>query len=510
MKLQILSILISLSLFLSSCSSPSPGDVLDVAVSQEPPTFDVHVNSSQVARLVMTGNVFEQLVTLDSQGRPVPELCSSFESLDDCRSWVFHLRDDVLFHNGRVMTSEDVVFSLNRWIDYNSSVRTMVGEARFQAVDEHTVRIDADRSMLLLPEMMAASPQSAVVYAREMLSTLDGDGLVTQYIGTGPYMVQEWRRGESITLVRFDDYCAYGGPMDGLAGRKNAYIPTIVYHFVPDAFARTSGCESGRYMFINDLMSDDVRRLSHDEDLVVSLGDEAGSLVILFNKRQGPASRQYIRSAINTAVDLDVVMAACYGDSGYVMHPDYMESGQRLWHVSDEEPRYDIGDKEAAARMLEENGYDGTPVRILSSNLSNMDRSAIALAQELEEAGFVVDLVIVDWATMMAYRSDPAMWDVCITAMTMVPVPTLKLFLSPDYAGWSDDEQLQSMMEQLSSCTSLEEAQEIWAQIQDYCYDYLPVIVCGHYQSGYLYSADLVDVDEYYGFHFYNSRIVSS
>ena len=83
MKLQILSILLSLSLFLSSCSSPSPGDVLDVAVSQEPPTFDVHVNSSQVARLVMTGNVFEQLVTLDSQGRPVPELCSSFESLDD-------------------------------------------------------------------------------------------------------------------------------------------------------------------------------------------------------------------------------------------------------------------------------------------------------------------------------------------------------------------------------------------------------------------------------------------
>ena len=459
MKLQILSILLSLSLFLSSCSSPSPGDVLDVAVSQEPPTFDVHVNSSQVARLVMTGNVFEQLVTLDSQGRPVPELCSSFESLDECRSWVFHLRDDVLFHNGRVMTSEDAVLSLNRWIDYNSSVRTMVGEARFQAVDEHTVRIDADRSMLLLPEMMAASPQSAVVYAREMLSTLDGDGLVTQYIGTGPYMVQEWRRGE---------------------------------------------------MFINDLMSDDVRRLSRDEDLVVSLGDEAGSLVILFNKRQGPASRQYIRSAINTAVDLDVVMAACYGDSGYVMHPDYMESGQRLWHVSDEEPRYDIGDKEAAARMLEENGYDGTPVRILSSNLSNMDRSAIALAQELEEAGFVVDLVIVDWATMMAYRSDPAMWDVCITAMTMVPVPTLKLFLSPDYAGWSDDEQLQSMMEQLSSCTSLEEAQEIWAQIQDYCYDYLPAIVCGHYQSGYLYSADLVDVDEYYGFHFYNSRIVSS
>ncbi len=501
-------LLLSLMFLLSSCSLQNDAQVLDVAVSQEPPTFDVHVNSSQVARLVMTGNVFEQLVTLDGEGRPVPELCDSFESSDDCFSWTFHLRDDVLFHNGRTMTSEDVVLSLNRWLDYCSSARTMLGDARFWAPDETSVRIDADHPILLLPYMMAASPQSAVIYAREMLSSLDGDGLVTQYIGTGPYMVKEWMRGEYISLVRFDDYCAYGGEMDGLAGYKHAYIPRIVYHFVPDAFARTAGCESGRYLFMNDLMSDDVERLEKRDDLVVSRGDEAGSLVLLFNKREGLASNGYIRTAVNTAVDLDVVMAACYGDSGYVMHPDYMESSQVLWSVTDHDDRYDVGDKDAARRILEENGYDGTPLRILTSNLSNMDRSALALAQELEAAGFATELVVVDWATMMAYRSDPAKWDVCVTAMTMVPVPTLKLFLSPDYAGWSDDARLQGMMEDLSSCTSIGEAQDLWAEIQDYCYDYLPAIVCGHYQSGYLYSADLVGVDEFYGFHFYNSRIL--
>ena len=494
---------------LTSCSSADAGSTLRVALSQEPPTMDVHVNSSQTARYIMAGNVFERLVTLDSEGHAVPELCQSFESENDCRSWIFHLRKGVLFHNGREMTSEDAVLSLNRWIEYNSSVSTMLDGARFYAVDDYTLRIDAETSILFLPDMMAGSPQSAVIYAREMLSTLDQDGLITQYIGTGPYTVSKWDRGVSVTLERFDSYCPYGGQMDGLAGYKHAYIPEIIYYFVPDSFARTAGCESGQYHFINDMMNDDVPRLLKNDELVVSRGPEAGSFVLLLNKREGLMSRQYARTALNTALDLDVVMAACYGSGGYTMHPNYMESGQKLWVSSADEPRYDVSDKEAARKILDDNGYSGQPVRILSSNLSNMDKSALALADELEKAGFETEVTIADWAAMMAWRSDPSRWDVCITAMTQVPVPSLKLFLSPDYAGWSDDETLQQMMASFSSCTSADEARELWLEIQDYCYDYLPAIVCGHYQSGYLYRKELTGVNENYGFYFFNSMLNS-
>lgn len=497
---------IFLAFLLVSCSSgQDDGTVLDIALSQEPPTLDVHVNSSLSVRCMMAGNVFERLVTLDSDGRAVPELCSSFYSENNAQSWVFKLRKGVLFHNGREMTGDDVTASLNRWIEYNSSVSSMLDGARFVQTDRYTVRIDASQPILFLPDMMAASPQSAVIYAREMLDSLDSDGLVTEYIGTGPYRFDSWARGQYVKLVRFDSYCAYGDGMDGLAGRKNAFIGTLVYHFVPDAFARTAGCETGLYDFINDMMSDDEERLSRNPDLVVSRGEEAGSVVLLFNKRDGIAKEQYIRSAVNTALDLDVLMAACYGNGGYVMHSDYMESGQKLWAVDRNDPRYDINDKEGARRILEENGYDGSAIRILSSNLSNLDRLAVALQSELEKAGFNTELTVVDWATMMDYRSDSSRWDICITAMAQVPIPSLKLFLSPDYAGWSDDETLQRMMEDFSRSLATEEAQEKWRAIQDYCYDYLPAIVCGHYLSGYLYSASLENVDESYGFYFYNS-----
>ena len=467
----LLSLMLLTCLF-TSCSGEDSGSTLRVALSQEPPTMDVHVNSSQTARYIMAGNVFERLVTLDSEGRAVPELCQSFESVNDSRSWIFHLRKGVLFHNGREMTSEDAVLSLNRWIEYNSSVSTMLKGARFYAVDDYTLRIDAETSILFLPDMMAGSPQSAVIYAREMLSTLDQDGLITQYIGTGPYTVSKWDRGVSVTLERFDFYCPYGGQMDGLAGYKHAYIPEIIYYFVPDSFARTAGCESGQYHFINDMMNDDVPRLLKNDELVVSRGPEAGSFVLLLNKREGLIE-------------------------------------QKLWVSSAQEPRYDVNDKEAARKILEDNGYSGQPVRILSSNLSNMDKSALALADELEKAGFETEVTIVDWAAMMAWRSDPSRWDVCITAMTQVPVPSLKLFLSPDYAGWSDDENLQQMMASFSSCASADEARALWLEIQDYCYDYLPAIVCGHYQSGYLYRKELTGVNENYGFYFFNSMLNS-
>ena len=509
MKKYLFLLLIVPILLFSSCSADKEIDTLDIALSQEPPVFDVHVNSSQSARIIMAGNVFERLVTLDGRGEAVCELADSFYSLDDNRSWVFVLRKGVLFHNGEEMTSLDAVLSLNRWLDYNVSASSMLSGARFYAVDDYTVRIDSPSPALFLPQLMAASPQSAVIYSHRMFDTLDDDGLITEYIGTGPYRFVQWKKGESLSLTRFEDYCPYGGEMDGLAGYKHAYIRNLVYWFVPDSFARTAGCETGRYLFINEVMNDDIPRLEKNSSLVVSRKEEAGSLVLLLNKREGLCTQQYIRTAVNLALDLDTVMAACYGSGGYVMHPDYMESQQKLWAVTDDEPRYDAGDKEGAGKILEENGYDGSVVRILTSNLSNMDKSALAVKSELEKAGFACEVIVVDWATMMEYRSDSSRWDICVTAMTQVPVPSLKLFLSPDYAGWSDDSRLAEMMGKLNESRTLDEASMLWKEIQSYCYDYLPAIVCGHYQSGNLYRKELSGVIEYYGFYFYNATVRS-
>lgn len=187
------------------------------------------------------------------------------------------------------------------------------------------------------------------------------------------------------------------------------------------------------------------------------------------------------------------------------MNPSYMEEWQKTWLVDGLEKYHNINDKNKAKEILEENDYSNEVFTILSSNLSNMDKSALFIKSELEKIGMKVEVIIVDWSTMMAYRNDADKYDLCITAMTSVPVPSLKLFYDPEYAGWSDDEYLQELLGHLNSSQTIEEALDIWNTLQLYSFEYLPVIVAGHYNSGYLYRKELKGVIENNGFYFYNA-----
>lgn len=506
---KLLSFILLAILILSSCSQEKTDDTIEAAVSQEPVTLDVMKNSSRISRVIMTGNVFERVVTLSEDGSPAGELATDFYMSDDALSWTFDLRSGVKFHNGDIMDASDAAISLNRWIDNFGSARKLVGDARFEVVDDDTIRIQASHPILLLPDMMAGGSYSAVVMPKEVFESVDELGFLTEYIGTGPYCFDSWAQGQNIKLRRFDDYVPYGDPeseMDGLSGYKHAYVENIVYNFIPDAMTRLVGVQTGQYHFDDDIVSNDLSGVERDKNLVVTHSGEEGSLMLIFNKKEGICSDNEIRKAINTALDLSELNAVRHGSTGYVLHPNYMESAQSEWLVEGLDSYYAHNDREKARDMLARAGYDGSAVRILTSNSSGMDKSAVALSEQLKSIGMNTELIITDWAGMMSLRNNPAAYDIFITAMTSVPLPSLKLFLDPSYAGWSSDEQLQEYMTALNKATSKSEAISIWQEAQRYCYEYLPAIVAGHYLAGYLYREEVVGIDEEYGFYFYNSR----
>ncbi len=506
MKKIIILLLLSL-LLLISCTAKEEKTILNVAISQEPPTFDVNKNSSLSSRMIIVGNVLEKALTLDSKGNVVPELCESYEMSTDAKSFTFKLREKVYFHDETELTSLEAVNSLNRWVESYAAANKAFGKSRFQVVDKYTFRVDFNSPYALLPQTMASSPQAAVIMSQKSLDSVDANGFLKEFIGTGPYRFDAWSLGQSVTLSSYEKYSPYGGDMDGLAGRKESNFEQIVYHFVPDATTRTLGLITGEYDFINDVMNDDIPRLRENKDLNIYRGSEAGSFVLVFNKAEGICSNQYIREAINTAVDFDQILASCYGSGGYTLHPNYMENEQVEWRVDNLEQYYNQKDLEKSKEILKTNGYDGTPIRILSPNLSNMDKSAVALQSELKKIGIKSELIITDWATFMNYRKDKSKYDIYITALTTVPTPALKLFLDPAYPGWSDDTQLQAMMNSFNTAISYEESYKIWENIQHYCYEYLPAIVLGHYLSGYGWNTKLENVNTFMGFYFWNSKL---
>lgn len=475
-------------------------DILHIAVTQQAPSLDLHKNSSLVARQMCDGTVWEKLVTLNSNAEAVPELCESYDISEDGRTITFRLRTGVKFHDGSEMTADDVVASMNRWIEGFSSAGTMVGEARFEKVDDTTVQIVGEAPLILLPAMIAGSAQPASITTAAACANEDDNGFMKDYIGTGPYKFVEWKQDQYVKLEKFDDYVAYGTegePMDGWCGYKAAPTKTLEFDIVPDQATGVAGLEAGQYDCIFGVKDDDYGRLEANPELTTTRS-QMGSIALVFNHKEGIASNQYFRTAVNTAIDCDEVLASCYG-GGYELGSCYMDAGQPFWNTDAGSEYYNQKDAEKAKQILAEGGYNGEPFRILVATLSSMDKMAIAMKSELEAIGIPVELNIVDWATLTDYRKDSSLYDMYITTFAEVPVPSLKLYYGVNYPGWSTDEKLQELFGAMTSAPTLDEAQATWVELQGYSWEYLPIICPGHYLGMFAWDKDLEGVNMYSG-----------
>lgn len=475
-------------------------ETLHIAVTQQAPSLDLHKNSSLIARQMCDGTVWEKLVTLNANAEAVPELCESYETSEDGTTITFHLRTGVKFHDGSEMTAEDVVASMNRWIGGFSSAATMVGEARFEKVDDTTVQIVGETPLILLPAMIAGSAQPASITTAAACENEDDNGFMIDYIGTGPYKFAEWRQDQYIRLEKFDEYTPYGTegePSDGWAGYKAAPTKVLEFDIVPDQATVTAGLEAGQYDCAFNITDDDYPRLEANPELSVTRS-QMGSVALVFNHKEGLGANQYFRTAVNLALDCDEVLTAAYG-SGYELGSCYMDAGQPFWNTDAGSKNYNQKDVERAKQLLAENGYNGEPFCILAPTLNNMDRMAIVMQSELEAVGIPVELITVDWATLTDYRKDSSRYDLYITSFAEVPVPSLKLYFGSSYPGWSDDATLAELFTAMTSASTLDEAKASWEELQAYSWEYLPIICPGHYLGMFAWDKDLTGVNMYSG-----------
>lgn len=526
---KVLSLLLAAMLTLSACSSsPEPGasatesgavpenatykETMHIAVTQQAPSLDLHKNSSLIARQICDGTVWEKLVTLNAKAEAVPELAENFESTNEGKTLTFTLRKGVKFHDGSEMTAEDVVASMNRWIGGFSSAAAMVGEARFVKVDDSTVKIESDGSLILLPAMIAGAAQPASITTAEACANEDTNGFLKDYIGTGPYRFAEWKQDQYIKLERFDDYAAYGTKgeaMDGWSGYKGAPTKILQFDLVSDQATEAAGLEAGQYDVGFNISYDDFARLENNPNLT-AVSSQMGSIAFIPNHKQGIASNQYFRTAVNTALDYDEILTAAYG-GGYELGSSYMDAGQPFWASNAGAEHYNKKDPEAAKKILDENGYKGETFTILVATLNKMDNMAIAIKSQLEKIGIPVELTVVDWATLTDYRKDPAKYDMYITTFAEVPVPSLKLYFGPEYPGWSNDEKLSTLFTEMTSAPTLEEAREKWEELQGYSWEYLPIICPGHYMGMFAWQKNVTGINMYSGGpKFWNAGIVES
>lgn len=222
---------------------------LRIGLSADVTTFDPHFVAAQ-PNLTAQHHVFEALVNIDERGRPVPGLATW--STPDPTTWEFRLRKGVKFHDGSELTADDVAFSLERPLNIKGSpggfatyVRPIVAK---QVVDRHTIRLKTATPYGAVPqdlsEVMIVSRQAAAQAAGEDFDS----GRAA--IGTGPYRLLRFARGDKIELARHEQYWGGRLPWD-----------KVTLHVMPSDPVRTAALLSGQIDAIEHVPTADLARL---------------------------------------------------------------------------------------------------------------------------------------------------------------------------------------------------------------------------------------------------------
>lgn len=444
-------------------TSAQAQSTITVAIAGEAQTFDPMLSTQDIVSQV-TQHFVETLFTFDSSWGVAPLLAAEMPEIsDDGTVYRITLREGVQFHDGSTMTADDVVASLERWMAVATRGRGIAD--RVTSVEatgplEVTISLSAPYSPLLA--LLAFSNSAAVVYPASIL----GETIET-IIGTGPYMIAEHEPDRFLQLVRFEGYSSRSEPSDGHAGARLQIPDEIRFVPVADQSTRVEGLVSGQFDFVPTLPTEALDRIEASAVAEPLLLAPFGWPVWVPNHKQGIMADVRIRQALQTALPIEDMLFAAFGDDDFFMVDGALFPEGWVWHNDAGTEHFNRNDAAAARAMLAEAGYDGSPLRVLTSRQFEIHYQMAEVARMgLEAAGFTVQLDVVDWATHGQRRNDPAIWDVFITHSPFLPDPSLTgLWLESAPGGWANAAKNDAFA-RFTAETDTAKRQEIFAELQ--------------------------------------------
>jgi peptide/nickel transport system substrate-binding protein len=289
---------------------------------------------------------------------------------------------------------------------------------------------------------------------------------------------------QRIRLERFPGYLARSESSDGASGRKQASYDSMMFVPVGEPAVRVAGVKRGEFHFAASIPNDEFARLQSDPEVTPRLNDMPFWLLGAFNHRAGMMTNKKIRQAFQAALDLEAVMRGVYGDRRFWrISASLVPDGHPLW--TDAGKEYLNQRNPARARqLLAEGGYKGEPVRWLTTmEYADFGTAAQVAKPMLERAGFVVDLQLTDWATLISRRARPELWDVFVTSDALAPEPALLLSLQPTWPGWYDNRDMGAMLTLLRRYADPKARRNLWARMQRLWYEDAASIKFGDFYS---------------------------
>ncbi|WP_152534527.1 ABC transporter substrate-binding protein [Martelella sp. AD-3] len=452
--------------------------------------------------------IYDVLFALDENFEVQPQMAESVDVSDDDLVYTITLRDGLTFHDGSPVTAEDAVASLQRWGKVDGLGKIMFSKMdSIEATDDKTLVITmAEPWAQVLPAIGKISSNIPVIMPKRLAEQDPGDP-VTEPVGSGPYrlLVDEWVPGSIAPYEKFEGYVPRDEPASMAAGGKVAGFDRIEIVNIPDTATAIDALLAGEIDWMEEVPADMLPLFEGQNEAVAEPALQSGnSLQLVVNHLNPPFDNPKIRHALQLALEQEPFMQAMNGDN-----TDLYEICAAVFFCNTpfesdvNTDRVLTRDVEAAKALLAEAGYDGTPVHIMHvTDIAGQDAAYSVLKPMLEEAGFVVDEQIADWATVSTRRAskEPVAdggWNLFFTGWGYVDQinPMTNVYVAgacgDGWFGWACSEELQELREQFAATSDPEEQKLLATRMQEVTHDLVPYVPLGQVYPSQGLSTDL-------------------
>ena len=365
----------------SSAGKTVQGGEITVGIAQDlDDSLDPHKAVAAATKEVLF-NVFEGLVKPADNGELKPAIAKKYEVSEDEKTYTFTLRSGVKFHNGKTVTADDVVYSIQRCADTSAGEPLVAAFSNIRSVKK------TGNSTVVIALKEADNEFLSYLTAAIIPKGYGKQG--TAPIGTGPFKFVSRKAQDSIVLEKFNDYWG-----------SKAYLNKITFKIYENADALQLALQSGSVDMCPHLTATQVNQISKsDYDVLEGTMNLVQALYL--NNAVKPLDNEKVRQALCYAVDKQEVMdlvsdghGKAIGSSMYPTFSKYFDKSLTDYYTKN---------VEKAKKLLKEAGYpDGFTLTItVPSNYQPHVDTAQVLAEQFRAVGVTAKIKLVDWNTWL-------------------------------------------------------------------------------------------------------------
>jgi peptide/nickel transport system substrate-binding protein len=420
--------------------------------------------------------MYNQLVRFEPDMTPRPELAESWQVSPDGLTWTFKLREGVRFHDGQELTSADVKFTFDRLMEKSPGKSDFVAVDKIEPAGKYAVKFVTKEPFAGL---LAALGGFWGFIISEAGIKKHGD-LNKAALGTGPFMLEDWKVEQQMVLKRHKDYFKKGLP----------YVDEVVLRVIPDEANIVAALRTGQiqHAFIED--NKNYTLLKDEKTLTGYRSSRLGYDYLNINASRGPLKDVRVRQAISWAVDRAQVLRVAASGFGRLTAP--ATAPMKQWQMPEEQwMRYYKPDVEKAKKLMAEAGQaKGFAVKlVVIPTFPTMVSGAPVIAAHLKRIGITAEIENVEYAVWIKR------WIAHDFDMTMNTTPG---YADPDTAffralhstkgqnwnSWSVPE-LDALLEEGRRTLDAKKRKEIYDRVQIMILENVPHL--------WLFSADTID-----------------